>query len=317
MKKLFLTITTIAIAISSHAQDFAPLNAKWYFQNCRISIDDPITYSVVETVSDTLIDGKYSTITHVYGNNGEDFVSSIIIHEDQGRVYFFEQGEFRLFFDYNLNAGDTLTHRIPLNAIDFQANCVQGIFQEFDLDRTIQTIIYQVDTVYFDGIPLLQFWGGAVIPDNFDHSYSIWELGEFTQRLGTKVGLFGIGTYFIGNDTPHGFFRCYADDEITVEFVTTIHCDYTTVSTFDLEYRILLKAFPNPTSGPLKLEIPDGFTKGILEIVDMGAGIVHRQSIDHPQEHFPLDISHLPAGIYLLRMECNGLLKAHKRIVKQ
>jgi len=63
-----------------------------------------------------------------------------------------------------------------------------------------------------------------------------------------------------------------------------------------------LKAFPNPTSGPLTLEIPDGFTKGTLEIVDIRAGTVHRQKLDHPHEGFSLDIGHLPAGVYHIEL---------------
>ena len=313
MKKLFLSIAIIAIAISSHAQDFAPLNAKWYFQNCCFYLDDPITYSVVETVSDTLIDGKYSTITHVYGNNGEDFVSSIIIHEDEGKVYFFEQGEFRLFFDYNLNAGDTLTHRIPLNAIDFQANCARGIFQEFDLDRTIRTVIQEVDTVFYDDIPLLQFWGGAVIPDNFDHSYHIWELGRFTQRLGTDVGLFGIGTNFIGDDTPHGYYRCYSDNEITVEYVTTIDCDYTTVSTLDLETKNIIKAYPNPTDQQLHIDLQEQQFSSLFLSDLSGRELIHKD-IKGANE-FTLNLSDLPSGIYLLKLK-NGQKTAFEKVVK-
>ena len=72
----------------------------------------------------------------------------------------------------------------------------------------------------------------------------------------------------------------------------------TSVVTHPRQDRRDLKVFPNPTTGPLTLEIPDGFTKGTLEVVDMRAGTVYRQKIDHPQERFSLDIGHLPAGVY-------------------
>ncbi len=313
MKKLFLSIAIIAIAISSHAQDFAPLNAKWYFQNCCFYLDDPITYSVVETVSDTLIDGKYSTITHVYENNGEDFVSSIIIHEDQGRVYFFEQGEFRLFFDYNLNVGDTLTHRIPLNALDFQANCVSADFQEFDLDRSFQTVIHLVDTVYFDGIPLLQFWGGAAIPDNFDHSYNIWEIGQITQRLGGRSGLFGLGANTTGGDACDGEYRCYSDEQITVEFVNNIGCDYTTVSSVDLETKNIIKAYPNPTNQQLHIDLQEQHFSSLFLSDLSGRELIHKD-INGANE-VTLNLSDLPSGIYLLKLK-NGQTTAFQKVVK-
>jgi len=81
-------------------------------------------------------------------------------------------------------------------------------------------------------------------------------------------------------------------------------CDPTISSVFGqgVYYRRDLKAFPNPTSGPLSLEIPDGFTKGTLEIIDIRAGTVHRQKLDHPQEQYALDIGHLPAGVYHIEL---------------
>ncbi|TVQ50918.1 MAG: T9SS C-terminal target domain-containing protein [Saprospirales bacterium] len=81
-------------------------------------------------------------------------------------------------------------------------------------------------------------------------------------------------------------------------------CDPTISSVFGqaVYYRRDLKAFPNPTSGPLTLEIPEDFTKGTLEIIDIRAGTVHRQKLDHPQEQFSLDIGHLPAGVYHIEL---------------
>ncbi len=76
----------------------------------------------------------------------------------------------------------------------------------------------------------------------------------------------------------------------------------TSVITHPRQDRQDLKAFPNPTTGPLTLEIPDGFTKGTLEVVDMSAGTVHQQKIDHPQERYSLDLGHLPAGVYHIEL---------------
>jgi len=81
-------------------------------------------------------------------------------------------------------------------------------------------------------------------------------------------------------------------------------CDPTISSVFGqaVYYRRDLKAFPNPTSGPLTLEIPEDFTTGTLEIVDIRAGTVLRQKLEHPQEQFTLDIGHLPAGVYHIEL---------------
>ncbi|TVR86105.1 MAG: T9SS C-terminal target domain-containing protein [Saprospirales bacterium] len=61
-------------------------------------------------------------------------------------------------------------------------------------------------------------------------------------------------------------------------------------------------SYPNPTSGPLTLEIPEDFTKGTLEIIDIRSGPVLRQKLSHLQEQFTLDIGHLPAGVYHIEL---------------
>lgn len=77
-------------------------------------------------------------------------------------------------------------------------------------------------------------------------------------------------------------------------------CDTTISSIFGhaVYYRRGLKAYPNPSSGPLTIEIPEDFSRGTLEIIDIRAGAVLRQKLDHPQEQYALDLSHLPSGIY-------------------
>jgi hypothetical protein len=69
----------------------------------------------------------------------------------------------------------------------------------------------------------------------------------------------------------------------------------------NLDYSKII-AYPNPTSGPLTLEIPEDFTTGMLEIIDIRSGTVHRERLDHPQERHSMDISHLPAGVYHIEL---------------
>ena len=128
-------------------------------------------------------------------------------------------------------------------------------------------------------------------------SYSLHVINE-PDKLGTDCD-FVQGAIKLPNSNGGGlpnFPRFRVDEEEK--------CDPTISSIFGqaVYYRRDLKAFPNPTSGPLTLEMPDGFTKGTLEIVDMRAGTVHRQKIDHPQERVSLDIGHLPAGVYHIEL---------------
>ena len=73
------------------------------------------------------------------------------------------------------------------------------------------------------------------------------------------------------------------------------------VNTQNLDHSKII-AYPNPTSGPLTLEIPEDFTAGTLEIIDILSGTVHRERLDHPQGHHSMDIGHLPAGVYHIEL---------------
>jgi hypothetical protein len=79
-------------------------------------------------------------------------------------------------------------------------------------------------------------------------------------------------------------------------------------------------AFPNPTSGALRLAFPEGVqTLGPLECYDVQGRKV--LSIDPGMftqgvQEWPVDLSSLPPGMYVLRMEVNGTLTT-TQVLKQ
>lgn len=70
-----------------------------------------------------------------------------------------------------------------------------------------------------------------------------------------------------------------------------------------------LVLYPNPTGDRLHVQFPDGKQpSGILEIYDAQGKLLHAQTLDAtawPTE-VALDVKHLPAGIYTLRVTGNG-----------
>jgi hypothetical protein len=70
------------------------------------------------------------------------------------------------------------------------------------------------------------------------------------------------------------------------------------------DFRIL--AYPNPTSGILETELPDlrENQKATLEVFSFGGKLMKR--IDRLQSRQSVDVSNLPASIYLLRITVDG-----------
>jgi hypothetical protein len=260
MSRIPLLILIANLSITVFSQEFAPLNAKWHFDNCYFTDDDPRTFSIIKTVGDTVIDDKYSTIISLYKNNGQTLVTDLIIHENQGKVFFYEANKFKLFFDYNLNEGDTLSYRVPLNAPYFQSNCGgSGV----DSDITYYALINDITTLDVDGIELLQFHTTVIEPQDYDGSYEFWELGIFTQRIGSPQGLFGKSAVEILGGYP-GYYRCYEDDEISINFFPSIPCDITMgISELKMN-RLSAEIIPNPVISNSILKIDGDFNHDLL-----------------------------------------------------
>jgi hypothetical protein len=73
-----------------------------------------------------------------------------------------------------------------------------------------------------------------------------------------------------------------------------------------------LKVYPNPTTGELKIEMCDMR----YEICDIAIFDIMGRKVSHLTISHPISISHLPAGIYFLRITTDkGVIT--KKIVKQ
>jgi hypothetical protein len=309
MKYQLLILIILTLNTLTSAQEFAPLNAKWHFEDCYFDVNGPITYSIIKTVGDTIIDERYSTIIHLYGDNGQTFVTGLIVHEDQGKVYFHEAEEFRLFFDYNLKAGDTLAYRVPVNAPYFQSNCGGA---EVDPDRTYYALITEITSLEADGKELLVFNTSILRPDD-DYFYVAWELEVFTQRIGSPHGLFGRSEAQVLGGFP-GVYRCYEDDEISINFSPTVSCDFTTVNISDNVNNTKITIYPNPAGHFIKIRnFVDNCS--LIELTDVNGRILKSKAIESTTET-NMNLSDIPPGIYFIRMKCNGLTNTQGKIVR-
>lgn len=310
MSRQLLLILIVNLSITTYSQEFAPLNAKWHFGNCYFIDDEPITFSLIKTVGDTVIDNKHSTTIHLFDNNGHTFVTELIIHEEQGKVYFYEANEFKLFFDYNLNEGDTLSYRLPLNAPYFQSNCGGS---EVDVDRIYYALIKEITTLEVEGIELLQFHTTIIEPEDYDGSYDFWELGIFTQRIGSPQGLFGKSAVEPLGGYP-GYYRCYEDDEISINFFPSSPCDFMTMNITEFEESAAILIYPNPVMTNLNIIL---FNENCsrVKLIDAQGKIVKSKSMDGLKE-LEMNLSNIPSGLYILRMEFNGITINRKKILK-
>lgn len=75
-----------------------------------------------------------------------------------------------------------------------------------------------------------------------------------------------------------------------------------------------LSLYPNPSTGSLTIEIPKGVHKAIVSIVNFTGRELFRQEITGPGSY--IDISFLPAGIYLVRIS-DDMITCAEKIIKR
>ncbi len=77
-------------------------------------------------------------------------------------------------------------------------------------------------------------------------------------------------------------------------------CDSTITSIFGelVYYRRDLDIFPNPTTGPLTINLPQDQTSGHLQIIDNTGKQILRTELEKTSDTYQLDLSAYPSGIY-------------------
>jgi Secretion system C-terminal sorting domain len=258
-KGIFLSslIFFFLIGVSvSQAQNFAPVGATWHFKKfcSQPTWMFDCGYYKIEILKDTIIQGQYCTILNYSDIDSVITEAQVIIREVNKKVYFYENQNFKLLFDFNLNTGDTLTFSVPYNWGPYAINC--GVIS--DTSKKAQVII---DSTSFDTIDGLQIkvlsTTGFIVSDS---NFISWELGLLREKIGSENGFFGHSSLVCLGGFP-GHFRCYKDSTIFFKAVPE-ECDYISA----LEYfpgNSNLLVFPNPASDFIRIDLPNSQKEGL------------------------------------------------------
>ncbi|OFY85770.1 MAG: hypothetical protein A3K10_01115 [Bacteroidetes bacterium RIFCSPLOWO2_12_FULL_31_6] len=275
------------------AQNFAPLNAKWHYQkfcNNPLWISN-CGYFTAEIVRDTIVNGKSAKVMENADLGVLIPAAQLIIREDSDRVYFFENNQFKLLYDFNLNTGDTLFYSVPSNWMYYDFTC--GDYP--DTSKLTQAIIDSTGQLSINGELLkVLYTSPNYSPDTT--KYFSWELGQVIQRIGSLRGLFGASTTQCLGGFP-GSIRCYNDSLISYKPVL-FDCDFVTGIDRDVNEN-LISIYPNPSSGKFTLDFGNAINNISVEIYNlMGKKIVAKPILSKREV---IDLSNQPKGIYYVK----------------
>ena len=133
MKTINIITLLLLIFTGSFAQTFAPTGAKWYYNHSEVALGPPqYGYMLFEVVGDTIIDTLTCKIVRETYYAADSTVSdhgSLYLYSDSGKVYYFDNGQFKLLYDFSLSSGDTLTIKEPYQT---QSRYTCSFFSGFD-----------------------------------------------------------------------------------------------------------------------------------------------------------------------------------------
>ncbi len=289
MKKLILLILT-AISIQAKSQEFAPIGAKWHYDQGTFN-PDLTTYQTIESISDTVINGipcrKLMKISRMAGTE----TSYLYMYSVNDSVFFYAGNGFHLLYDFGAITGDTVT---------------VGYFTTYD-GSPLKMSIDSTDSIIINGqtrkLQYVSCGDGLVIEFG----------GIVIEGIGNAASMFP--RIDLSLDGP---LRCY-EDSIIGFFINPYHSDngwnfqdceqiITGLAEQGITTEIIIH--PNPATRFLEitnLDLPAEFTFYDLQGRRQKHGtVVPLQSID---------LEDLPAGLYFFQLR-NSKLLITKKIIK-
>jgi len=287
MKKIKLTLSILFLSAIIFAQNFAPINTTWHYKIWTWSWNEN-SYIKVVSDRDTIIAGKYVTILELYKNEVYIPEARTYIHESDDVVYFIENEEFKILYDFNLEVGDTLVSNIPINGEYYN---ISGNWPNESADEETRLIVDSISVLEVDD-EILKTLHTRYITDPDSTNCISYE--SIHERIGSRSGLFGRGCYQILAGWP-GFLRCYSDDIISYN-PDAVDCESGLSDIEELE-EDFIQVYPNPVRESIFIF---GDKAGLItsfEIVNMsGAVVLKSEFIDKN-----INVEWLPSGVYWLR----------------
>lgn len=264
--------------------------------------------------------------TGIYNSNSGDtaivngkryrvFNGNYHVREDTlyGRIYRYYpdlDSEF-VFCDMSLQEGDTFHFPVLLD------NVIPHVKEHYYFESDSKTVVDSVRWIKGRKVIFLHylsFSGTFVEPfynENEDAYYHA--LLRFVEGVGPAYGPLGFIEDLFADNSLGLLFCLHYGDSLVYMTHPDVGC-YQNVSSLNPYEKKVITAYPNPTRGMLYVTAEKENDEGHITITDMAGMVV--MSMNFKGKTMRLDVSHLPAGVYLLcYTDKEG--KAVKKFVKQ
>ncbi len=329
MNKLFFGFMLAVIALlyqplRTNAQsDFAPIGAKWYYSYSSYNPDIPAprpvaTYILQESVGDTVIQGitarklqRTSFWRNQDNSTGSGQGLAIYVYATADTVFHFDEelGRFLPLYMFNVQAGDTLTHRVP------------SAYANLTADTIWRSEVDSVKTVLFNNQPVKVVYSGFYPITVAEPSMPL--RGPYYQYIGLTEGHLSefAMAYPVGAAHETYQLRCYQDANFDIHFGDpNVACDSLAmqpVSVADVNsLSRKLSVYPNPASDEVHLRL-DGLDLQSVTLIDLLGRSVWQQDYLPGTTQTRLDVSSINKGTYILRVTNKEQGTVYRKILLQ
>lgn len=312
MKKLVsIGVICFLICINVHSQDpFGTLGTTWtyegwsegsgYLPNWEGSCEG--NELLFEVSSQIDIDGKTCGI--ITTNKSND---SLIVYQEDGIVYFYENSKFYKLYDFTALKGDTILTFRPSNAGKFSLKDFSSSPSfTYSSTDTIYTIIAEYDTTIVNGVALRRWKTEPLYTDELEPGpVRLYE--TIIENIGSLNGIIGDHDLFIG-DGCYGGFVCYESDQFLLGSYFFPKCAFT--SSIATLSNSNLSIFPNPAQDEVRFQLKGSKIKRI-QIYDISGVEIMSSTLSR------IDVSKFPSGLYFIIVSDSQGYVYSERLIKQ
>ncbi|MBP7496615.1 MAG: T9SS type A sorting domain-containing protein [Bacteroidales bacterium] len=312
--KILLFLIIIPITIKS--QTWYPIGATWYF-NYQSMVNFPANgYTKYTVVKDTIIAEKLSKLINIETIEYTGkliFEGTLIVCEEDSKVFYYKDSMFNLMYDFTLKAGDTLQLKINNYACDSISPFIVDSIKSMVNNGNDLRIQYISCTYYVKE----EFGGSAETV-----TYLIIE------KIGNDFYGFKQNNFLFQPDCQTGDqfvwlgLRCYDDNKISykgnywMDHFSGYPCDtiidgslaiYTKIDKYNMEI------FPNPASDYLIVKTTSALNN--IEIFNSLGKLVERFQLK--SEITKIDLKLYISGIYFIIANYKDNSKKYIKFIKE
>jgi hypothetical protein len=308
MKKVILSIVLFYIVSIAHGQfSWAPIGAEWHFNHQEMFLFQAHGYIKYKVIKDSIINNHQVKliIKQEVKFDGKQMTSdTLYAYEENSKVYYYVNGNFIMFYDFNVEIGDTV---VLSNEI---INC----------DSITPIIVKEKDSLKINNVDLITIkLGYTSLKYNYDRQERII---SYNSKLSIDL-YYPSCAYPIGMQvddfSPPDYLRCYHDssvmyeDDYWVKRYPNAKCDTLIddrVNINSINNSSQTSIYPNPTNDLIYIESKDIFVS--LKVYNIqGTEQMYIQEYNIKK----IELGKLKNGIYILELNnINGIKYYYKAL---